>query len=298
MDPLSLVRLRSFMNTSSGNPDITIGMIDGPLELSHPAFQGSRITTVKESQLVACSNASSIACRHGTFVAGILCAKRGLGAPAICPGCTLLLRPIFTDQTVEEHTNNTHILVPTTTPEDLSDAIIEVIDTGAKIINLSLGLSTSSLLTYSKLQEAYDYACKNDVIIVVAAGNQGNIGSTSVLHHDWIIPVAACNEYGVLDPISNFGPSIGSRGLLAPGINITSTSSGDGYLRMSGTSFAAPFITGAVALLWSVYPTVSAARLIDSVRRGASDGRRYRSMIPPLLNVEAAYHILRSTVIT
>ena len=69
------------------------------LTLTHPAFQGSKIRAVKESQIAACKNASSIACRHGTFVAGILCAKRGLSAPAICPGCTLLLRPIFMDET-------------------------------------------------------------------------------------------------------------------------------------------------------------------------------------------------------
>ena len=60
-------------------------------------------------------------------------------------------------------------------------------------------------------------------IIVAASGNQGNIGSISLIHNQWIIPVAACNEYGRLDPMSNFGPSIGIRGLMAPGINITST---------------------------------------------------------------------------
>ena len=60
-------------------------------------------------------------------------------------------------------------------------------------------------------------------IIVATSGNQGNIGSISIIHHQWIIPVAACDEYGHLDPMSNFGPSVGSRGLMAPGINITST---------------------------------------------------------------------------
>ena len=241
MDPLSQIRLQSLMDISSGSPNITIGLIDGPVDLNHPAFQGSKIRAVKESQLAACKNASSIACRHGTFIAGILCAKRGLAAPAICPGCTLLLRPIFMDQTPTRIiiiTRNimTLLLFPSTTPEELSDAIIEVVDAGARIINLSLGLSTSSLMTYPKLQEAYDYARQHGAIIVAASGNQGNIGSISLLQNQWIIPVAASDEYGQLDPMSNFGPSIGSRGLMAPGINITSTSSGGGYIKMSGTS--------------------------------------------------------------
>jgi subtilisin family serine protease len=88
--------------------------------------------------------------------------------------------------------------------------------------------------------------------------------------------VAASNEYGLLDPMSNFGPSIGSKGLMGPGINITSALSGGGYLQMSGTSFADPFVTGALALLWSVLLMASAAQLIHSVRIGTSDGRHFR----------------------
>jgi subtilisin family serine protease len=117
--------------------------------------------------------------------------------------------------------------------EELSDAIIEVVDGGARIINLSLGLSTSVLVTYPKLQGAYDYALKHGVIIVAASGNQGNIGSISLLDNKWIIPVAACNEYGLLDPMSNFGASIGIRGLMSPGIKIISAASGSNSVEIS-----------------------------------------------------------------
>ena len=81
------------------------------------------------------------------------------------------------------------------------------------------------MITYSRLQEAYDYARQHGTIIVAASGNQGNIGSISLINNQWIIPVAACDEYGRLDSMSNFGKSIGNRGLMAPGVNITSTSS-------------------------------------------------------------------------
>src|SRR5687768_15508196 len=106
MDPLAQTRLLSLMNISIGHPDITIGVIDGPVDFSHPAFQGSRIRTVKDSQLVACKNASDIACIHGTFVAGILCAKRGLSAPAICPDCEIILNPIFRKESTTTNTSN------------------------------------------------------------------------------------------------------------------------------------------------------------------------------------------------
>src|SRR5215213_485892 len=220
MDPLAQTRLQSLMSISSGHPDIIIGVIDGPVDFNHPAFQESRIRTVKDSQLGACKNASNISCTHGTFVAGILCAKRGLSVPAICPNCEIILNPIFREEENANNTNNKDIIFPSATPEELANAIIETVDAGAQIINLSLGLSSSSLTVYDKLQQAYDYALHNGVIIVLAAGNQGNIGNISLINHRWLIPVAACDEDGRFDPTSNFGPSIGNRGLMAPGVNI------------------------------------------------------------------------------
>jgi subtilisin family serine protease len=300
MDSLAQIKLDSLMNIEDGRQDIIIGVLDGPIDVNHPAFQGSRIRTVKDSQLAACKNASDLACIHGTFVAGILCAKRGISAPAICPNCEIVLNPIFRKKSTVVNTinSNSHIVPPAATPEELSNAIIETIDAGAKIINLSIGLSSSSLAVYDKLQQAYDYALQKSVIIVVAAGNQGNIGNVSLIKHQWLIPVAACDENGRLDLTSNFGPSIGNRGLMAPGVNILSTYPGGHYTHMSGTSFAAPFVTGAMALLWSLFPMVSAGDLINAVRTAATSNSPHRSIIPPLLNVMAAYNVLQSTAKT
>jgi subtilisin family serine protease len=298
MDPLSLVRLRSVMVVSSGNPDVTIGLIDGPIDLRHPAFEGSKIRAVKESQIAACKNASGMACKHGTFVAGILSYKREFSAAAaICPDCTLLLRPIFMDieLDVSKDYSNRNLVFPSTTPEELSEAIIEVVNAGADIINLSLGLSTSSLVSYPALSEAYEYARRHGTIIIAASGNQGNIGSISLMNNRWVIPVAACDDQGRLAPLSNFGRSIGHRGVLAPGINIMSTSHGGGYEKMSGTSFAAPFVTGAIALLWSIFPKATPADLFYAIRSSASS-RPHKSVIPPLLNIEAAWTYLKNRI--
>jgi subtilisin family serine protease len=293
MDPLTLIKLHSLWSISSGRPEVVVGVIDGPVDLNHPDFQGSDIRTIKDSQLAACKSASSIACMHGTFVTGILCAKRGSAAPAICPGCKIILNPIFMEGKLN---NNNSVIFPRSTPKELSNAIIETVDAGAKVINLSLGLSTSSLIIYRELLEAYNYACNKGVIIVVAAGNQGNIGYISLLNHQWIIPVASCDEQGRLAPNSNFGPSIGKHGLMAPGVNINSMSPGGRYTRASGTSFATPFVTGTIALLWSIFPTATAADIMYSIIKGASHYSRTTTIIPPLLNAAEAGKILKDII--
>ena len=294
LDPLEQVKLRTLMDISTGIPEVIIGLIDGPIDFRHSAFQDSNITTVKDSQYAACRSADGIACMHGTFIAGMLCARRGLVAPAICPDCKLLLYPIFSEREKEAlgNKNSTVPLLPSTTPKELSNAIIETVDAGAKIINISAGLSTSSLLAYKELEDAYNYAMRKGVIVVAAAGNQGNIGYRSLLNYRWVIPVAACDEQGRLTPMSNFGPSIGSRGLMAPGVNITSTSPNGGYSKMVGTSFAAPFVTGAIALLWSTFPKAIVEHIMHSILM--LNRIRGRAIVPPLLDGESSLQLLRN----
>jgi subtilisin family serine protease len=301
------------MDISIGSPQVAIAVIDGPIDFSHPAFQGSNVRTIKESQAIACKSANSIACIHGTFVTGILCAKRGSPAPAICPGCQIILYPVFTenDSHIDNDTSNTknfyyhangydttnNVSIPSITPRKLSDAIIEIINAGAKIINLSLGLSTSSLVVHQELSEAYSYACKNDVIIVIAAGNQGSIGYSSLLNHPWVIPVAACDEKKIPTSYSNLSPSIGIHGLMAPGVDIKSTSPNGSYVTMTGTSFSAPIVTGAIALLWSIFPKATATQIKYSVMSSAPSSTYRRTIIPPMLNVEASYEALKNGLI-
>jgi subtilisin family serine protease len=287
MDPLEQVKLRLLMNISKGRPEIIVGVIDGPVDFNHPSFQTARLKSANEFQLAACKTASNIACSHGTFVTGILCGKRNSFSPAICPECTIILRPIFNESSSG---NNVDLAFPNSTPEELSKAIIETVNSGARIINLSLGLSGNSLIVYHELEEAYNYARRKGVIIVAAAGNQGNIGYAALLNNKWIIPVAACDENGRLSTISNFGPSIAIRGLMAPGVDITSTSPGEKYTKLSGTSFAAPFVTGAIALLWSIFPKAAASQVIQCLR---SSLNRPSTLIPSLLNAEAALNLLK-----
>src|SRR5690554_3697544 len=95
MNPLDLVGLTSLMDLTSGRPEIQIGLIDGPVAKDHTDLTAKSIREIPKRLSSRCTQPNSIACQHGTFVAGILSAKRTSTAPAICPDCTLLVRPIF-----------------------------------------------------------------------------------------------------------------------------------------------------------------------------------------------------------
>src|SRR5215471_3534673 len=122
MKPLDVVQLAALMKRTSGRPEIRIGLIDGPVFLSHSDLVGQHIEEVPGEHRATCALAMSSACLHGTFVAGMLCARRGSVAPAICPDCTLLLRPIFSEAALSNHG------MPSATPEQLAAAIVSTVD--------------------------------------------------------------------------------------------------------------------------------------------------------------------------
>ncbi|HWP93371.1 MAG TPA: S8 family serine peptidase [Thermodesulfobacteriota bacterium] len=294
MNHLDLIRLTALMDIASGRPEIVVGLIDGPVLLDHPDLSGGDIREVPGKLAGACAQASSVACLHGTFVAGILCGKRGSVAPAICPDCTLLVRPIFAETMSGNGNSRSQHLepMPSTTPDELAAALIETIDAGAHVINLSAAMAQLSSTGERELVGALNYASKRGVLIVAAAGNQGAVGSTVITRHPWVIPVVACDLQGRPISYSNLGNSIGRRGLSAPGDNITSLGADGKPLTFSGTSAAAPFVTGAIALLWSEFPKATGADMKVVITR--SNGRRRNTVVPPLLDAWGAYQIIRS----
>jgi len=204
---LNLVKLAPLMELTSGSAETAIGLIDGPVAINHPDLMAENIHEIPGRLRGACAQADSVACMHGTFVAGILCAKRNSAAPAICPDCTLLVRPIFGE------TTSGNVRMPSATPEELATAIIECIDAGARVINLSAALAQLSSKGEREIEGALDYAARRGVIVIAAAGNQGAIGSSSITRHPCVIPVVACDLQGRPISYSNLGSSIGRRGL-------------------------------------------------------------------------------------
>lgn len=279
---LDLVKLPPLMQRTAGNAEIVIGLIDGPVACDHPEFDVAGIELLP-GRLGSCSPCS-FACAHGTFMAGILAARRGSGAPAICPECRLLLRPIFRDP------DDPDLPPPSATLDELTAAIHEIIDAGARIINLSAAFTGASASPQEHIQNALDICQRRGVIVVVATGNQTQVGGTILTRHPWVIPVVAYDAHGTLLGISNLGGSIGRRGLGAPGEGVTSLAPPSGIALGGGTSVAAPFVTGAIALLWSEFPKATASEVWLAVTQSAGSVRR--SVVPPLLDAEAAYRLL------
>ena len=268
------------MKRTSGIPEIVIGLVDGPVAMNHPQLTGKNIREIGPSGSGTCRKASSVACMHGTFVAGILSAKRGAAAPAICPDCTLLVRSIFSESTAAAGS------LPSATPEGLAAAIIECVDAGARILNLSSALVQAPSARGQRLLEgALDYAAARGVLVVASAGNQGSVGSTAITRHPGVIAVSACNSVGRPLAQSNLGNSIGRRGWSAPGEGVASLAADGRTLPVGGTSVSAPFVTGAIALVWSQFPKAKAGQMKLAMLQARTQHRP--TVVPELLNAQA-----------
>ena len=283
---LDLIHLSSLMDRSHGRPEIVVGLIDGPVAIDHPDLAAAMFREIPGKLNSRCLRRETPACAHATLVAGILIARRESVAPAICPGCTLMLRPIFAE------TMDSSGQAPSSTPDDLAEAIVECVDGGVRVINLSSALVQSSPKGERALNDALQYAANRGVISVAAAGNQGRVASSAITRHAGVIPVTACSIRGTQLSMSNLGSSIGLRGLSAPGDNITSLGTDGKPRRFGGTSAAAPFVTGTIALLWSEFPSASAAQIKLALKQGGMPRRG--AIAPPLLNAWAAYQMMAS----
>lgn len=285
MGPLDMVALAPLMDLTSGHPDVTIALIDGPVASTHPELSAASIRELSGGRPGSCVTRDSVACAHGTSVAGVLAASRGSAAPAICPECTLLVYPILA-----EATDPTRL--PTATPGELAEAVVRCVDAGACVINLSVALDRPTSREERDLEQALDFAARRAVITIAAAGNQSTIGSSPITRHPWVIPVVACDRRGLPVAQSNVGRSIGARGLCAPGDRIPTLGTGSGAVTFGGTSAAAPFVTGAIALLRSVFPRATATAVLLAV----APRTRRRAVVPPLMNAWSAYRTLESTI--
>lgn len=165
-------------------------------------------------------------------------------------------------------------------------------EAGSRIINLSAALGPSSSKGERDLEAALDHAAQRGVVVVAAAGNQGLVGSSVITRHPRVIPMAGCDLQGKPVGGSNLGGSIGKRGLLAPAEGITSLGSKGKSVTFGGTSAAAPFVTGAVALLWAAFPSASPAELLLALGRGQRPG--HATIAPSLLDAWVAYRFMVS----
>ncbi len=87
-NPVHVVNLCPLMARTAGRPEVKVGLIDGPVAGNHPDLAGAKIRQIPRISRGGEVQADGSASTHGTFVAGMLFARRGSVAPAICPDCT------------------------------------------------------------------------------------------------------------------------------------------------------------------------------------------------------------------
>ncbi|NET05873.1 MAG: PatA/PatG family cyanobactin maturation protease [Symploca sp. SIO2B6] len=184
------------------------------------------------------------ASRHGTHIASVIFGQHGGSITGIAPGCRGLIVPVFSDNGGDS--------IIAAQQVDLARAITQAVEAGANVINISGGQLTSSGEASQWLLNAVQYCFDNNVLIVAAAGNDG----CQCLHIPAAMPtvlaVGAMNAQGLPFDFSNWGDAYQTQGILAPGENILGAVPGGGIARKSGTSFAAPIVSGLVALLLSI----------------------------------------------
>lgn len=171
---------------------------------------------------------------------------------------------------------------------DEASAIVWGVDHGARIINLSLGGSQTSLTE----RTAIDYATRHGVLLVAAAGNSAQVGNPPVypaalLGRAGLVVGAAAPDgsrasFSTKGPyVDVLAPGVDVLGALAPGIppgllSPVETSGAIGtYGFGSGTSYAAPEVAGAAALVWAANPLLDAAGVAAVIEATASNHGRW-----------------------
>ncbi|MFY7828402.1 MAG: S8 family peptidase [Flectobacillus sp.] len=205
--------------------------------------------------------------RHGTHVAGIIAANRknSLGILGVASDVKLMILRAIPEGDERD--------------KDVANAIRYAVDNGAKIINMSFGKPFSP--QKAAVDDAVKYAESKDVLLIHAAGNENEnidindnfpskkyldgkfaenwieVGATS-----WLQPPSAIAEF------SNYGGK--TVDVFAPGVDLKSTVVGSRYEDLSGTSMAAPVVTGLAAVIKSYYPELSAKQIKKVILHSAT----------------------------
>ncbi len=150
-------------------------------------------------------------------------------------------------------------------PSVVGNGIRYAVSKGAKVINLSLG----GYSHYQYLEDCINYAHNSGVTVVIASGNENeNTKNICPAHMTNPIVVGAINSDYKRCSFSNYGSSVD---LAAPGDNIISCWVGGGYALASGTSMAAPHISGAAAMYRLMYPNYGSSKTAILLRSFVQD---------------------------
>ena len=280
------VRARSAWKITRGVPQVTVAVIDSAVDVAHPDLKAAIWTNPLEradgvdrdrNGFVDDVNgwdfiehrpirvaAPHVAERHGTQVAGVIAARSGdgFGISGIAPLVSIMPVRAFDEASTTAGPGGSDLSTIVT-------ALTYAADNGADIINASWESTTRSRL----LEEV---VAGVGVPVVAASGNRAldlevsGVAVPAGYRLPNVIGVTAIDARGGLAGFANVGASTIDLG--APGVAIVTTDAGGGHTTLdtrpvSGTSFAAPLVSGALALGLSAHPATPQADLLDTLRR-------------------------------
>jgi len=238
-------------NETMGSNGVVVAIVDTGVLLSHEDL-AAHLDTVNDYDFANNDSTANDDLGHGTHVAGIAAAMaNGVYGVGVAPNCTIL--PV---KVLDANGDGDSYWV--------AEGIQWAADHGADVINLSLGSYSSSQVE----AEAVAYAQAKDVVVVGASGNDGVNSVTYPAALDGVIAVGATDSSDAVCDFSNGGPRLD---LVAPGKTIYSTSITGRMTMMDGTSMAAPFVSGAAALLRSKFPELSEAQVVACLEASSED---------------------------
>ena len=228
---------------------VLVAVIDSGIDSSHPALVGAVLEEFSAVDAKAKSDSS-----HGTAVASIIAARKGM--TSVAPQAQILSVKTFArDRKLGRIVANTF---------DILKGIDYAVTKGAKILNLSFAGPRDPLM-----QNALSVAVGRGLVVVAAAGNKGPKAPPAYpgAYSD-VIAATATDARDKLYKNANRGSYIA---IAAPGVDVLAAGRKKGYGLNSGTSMAAAYVSGSVALMLQTSPGLNSARAVERLAASARD---------------------------
>jgi subtilisin family serine protease len=231
-----------------GGKGITVAILDVGV-LQHPALSEKRIRRIDLVNEIAATD-PSLQNGHGTAMAGIVAGNSSQVRGLVPSADILSIKVAGSDGTGDAFT--------------LAKGVIEAVNQGVNIISISLGGRGDSFV----LEQAIDYARVRGVIVVAAAGNEGENGVCYPARYAGAVAVTAVDAAGRHPWFAGTGSEVA---LSAPGIGVSTAGQAGETIEVSGTSVATPFVAGALAYLISAEPTTAPDEFVELMITYADD---------------------------